>query len=120
MDMSFDTEAFTAKLIAETLFYDEEYGALGNLSLIDESELKECFIAAYSPEDDRFIIEEATEWETETPPENDDIGYSLAVDSTEFGTYPTAEDAAREIVRLARKNGLTPSITLLFEQDDLV
>lgn len=118
--MSFDSEAFTVKLIAETLFYDEEYGALGNLSLIDETDLKECFIAAYSPEDDRFIIEEATDWEAETPTATDDIGYSLAVDSAEFGSFTSAEEAAREMVRLARKNGLTPSITLLFEQDDIV
>ncbi len=116
----FDNESFTTKLIAETLFYDEEYGALGNLSLIDETARKECFIAAYSPEDDRFIIEEATEWEDYTPSDNDDIGYALAVDSSEYRTYRTAEETAVEVVSLARKNSLTPSITLLFEQDDIV
>ena len=117
---SFDPKSFAVKLIAETLFYDEEYGALGNLSLIDESELKECFIAAYSPEEDRFIIEEATEWEDYTPADGEEIGYALAVDSTEYRIFGTADEAAVEMIDLARKNNLTPSITLLFEQDDAV
>lgn len=117
---SFDTESFTVKLLAETLFYDEEYGALGNLSLIDETDLKECFIAAYSPEEDRFIVEEASEWEDYTPSDKDDIGYALAVDSNEYRTFGTAEEAAAEMIALARRNNLTPSITLLFEQDDIV
>ncbi len=118
--MSFDLQTFAARLLAETLFYDEEYGALGNLSLIDEAERKECFIAAYSPEEGQFIIEEATEWEEYKPSENDDIGYALAVDSNEYGSFVTSDEAAAEMLRLADKNGLTPSITLLFEQDDVV
>ena len=117
---SFDHQSFAVRLIAETLFYDEEYGALGNLSLIDEKERRECFIAAYSPEEDRFIVEEATGWEDYSPSDDDDIGYALAVDSTEFRTFRSAEETAVEMLDLARKNNLYPSITLLFEQDDIV
>ena len=42
---TFNTDKFTIRLIAETLFYDEEYEALGNLSLIDLEEKCERFVA---------------------------------------------------------------------------
>ena len=116
----FDQHSFTLKLVAETLFYDEEYGALGNLSLIDEAAHKERYIAAYSPEDDRFIVEEATEWEDYTPSNGDDVGYAFAANSKEHRAYTTADEAASEIIRLAKAGSLTPSITILFEQDDIV
>ncbi len=117
---SYNLGSFSVRLVAETLFYDEEYGALGNLSLIDETGAKERYIAAYSPEDQHFVIDEATEWEQFEPEENDDIGYALANHTSEHGTYQTAEEAAAEVLKLAESHGLTPSITLLFEQDDVV
>ena len=117
---TFDFDAFAIRLVAETLFYDEEYGALGNLSLIDETESRERFIAAYSPEDEHFVIDEATEWEQFQPEENEDIGYALANHTSEYGSYETADEAAAALLQLARTHGLTPSITLLFEQDDMV
>lgn len=114
----FDLEDFTRQLIAETLFYDEEYEALGNLSLVDERIEQERFVASYSPEDGLFVIEEATNWEDYESGDADEIGYALAVDSKEHGSYDTADDAAEELLNLARKFQLTPSITLLFEEDD--
>ncbi|GIV61005.1 hypothetical protein GQ464_013220 [Rhodocaloribacter litoris] len=115
---AFDLDDFTLRLIAETLFYDEEYGALGNLSLIDRTAARERFIASYVPEDGVFVVEEATEWETYVPDEDDDIGYALAVDSNEYGTYDSPTEVARVLLDLARTHGLTPSITLLFEEDE--
>lgn len=115
-----DFDAFSVRLVAETLFYDEEYGALGNLSLIDDAKAQERFIAAYSPEDEHFVIDEATEWEQFQPEGNEDIGYSLANHTSEYGTYETADEAAAALLQLARTHGLSPSITLLFEQDDMV
>lgn len=117
---NFQLDTFSVRLVAETLFYDEEYGALGNLSLIDEGESKERFIAAYSPEDQHFVIDEAIEWEQFEPGESDDIGYALANRTAEFGTYESADETAAEMLKLAEAHGLTPSITLLFEQDDVV
>lgn len=117
---SFNLEHFTRRLITETLFYDEEYGALGNLSLIDPAADKERYVASYLPEDGTFVIEEATEWETGIEPEEDDeIGYVLAVDSEEYAVYETAEEAAETLLKLARDHGLLPSITLLFEEDEV-
>jgi len=116
--MAFDLDTFTLRLIAETLFYDEEYGALGNLSLIDRTTSRERYIASYSPEDKIFVIEKATEWEAYSADEDDDIGYALAVDSTEFGTYESPDEAARALVTLAQNHALAPSITLLFEEDE--
>ncbi|GIV57538.1 MAG: hypothetical protein D6746_05975 [Bacteroidetes bacterium] len=116
---AFDLNAFTLQLIAETLFYDEEYGALGNLSLIDMENARERFVASYVPEDGLFVVEEATEWEEYTPDDEDDIGYALAVDSNEYGTYDNPADVAHVLLELARAHNLTPSITLLFEEDEV-
>ena len=113
-----DLNSFVQRLIAETLFYDEEFAALGNLSLIDTEANQERFIASYAPDDGIFVIEEATEWEDYTPGEDDDIGYALAVDSQEHSTHETQEDAAAVLLDLAATHGLQPSITLLFEEDE--
>lgn len=114
----FNIEHFTRTLLAETLFYDEEYGAIGSVSLIDTNTEKERFIASFMPEEASFIIEEATEWEDEAT-EEDEIGYSLAVDSTEHAAFDTPEEAADALLGLAMQHSLMPSITLLFEEDEI-
>ena len=116
---AFDLEHFTRRLIGETLFYDDEYGALGNLSLIDPEARRERYLSSYVPEDGTFIVEEALEWEEYEPVENDEIGYTLAVDSKEYGCYDTPEEAAEALLGLAREHGLLPSVTLLFEEDEV-
>lgn len=117
--MSFNSDQFAIRLIAETLFYDEEYEALGNLSLVDPSARQERFVASYAPEDGSFVIEEATEWEDYEPGSPDDIGYALAVDSKDHATFDDAEEAATVLYGLAKKHGLMPSITLLFEEEEV-
>ena len=113
----FNTDHFVLRLIAETLFYDEEYEALGNLSLIDTEEKCERYVASFAPEDGLFVLEEATDWEDYEPGEPDDIGYALAVDSREVGTFDTADEVAETLLKLAREHALAPSITLLFEEE---
>jgi hypothetical protein len=109
-------DRFTRVLIAETLFYDEEYGALGHLSLIDAEARRERYLASFMPEDGSFIVEEATDWETDYAPEEDDeIGYALATGSDEYSHYDTPEEAAEAVRVLAREHDLVPSFTLLFE-----
>lgn len=115
---AFNIEHFARQLIAETLFYDDEYETTGNLSLIDPTSKKERFLAMYVEEDKAFVIEEAIEWE-EGAEETDDIGYSLAVDSKGYGTYATAEEAADVVLMLAREHNLLPSVTLIYEEDDV-
>lgn len=111
-------DRFTHILIAETLFYDEEYGALGHLSLIDAEARRERYLASFMPEDGSFVVEEATDWEEDYAPEEDEeIGYALATDSDEYGHYDTPEDAAAAVLALAREHDLTPSFTLLFEDE---
>jgi hypothetical protein len=116
---TFNMDHFTRRLITETLFYDEEFGALGNLSLIDAASGQERYVASYMPEDGVFIIEEATEWEDYKPDEDDEIGYALAVDSDEYGSYESPDEAAEVLLQLARDQSLLPSITLLFEEDEI-
>ena len=106
---SFNLEDFTRRLLTETLFYDEEYGALGNLSLIDPDVGQERYVASYLPEDGSFVIEEATAWETDVNADEDDaIGYVLAVDSEEHGAYDTAEETADVLLELARAQKAIP------------
>ncbi len=115
----FNIERFTRRLIEETLFYDDEYGAIGNLSLIDPAARRERFLASYVPDDGTFVIEEATEWEDYSPEEGDEIGYALAVNSKEHGCFDTPEQAADVLLALAREHALLPSVTLLFEEDEV-
>ncbi len=115
---AFNLEHFTRRLLAETLFYDEEFGAIGSLSLVDVNAGKERFIASFMPEDGSFVIEEAIEWESGTD-NGEDIGYVLAVDSKEHGSFETPEEAADTLLRLANQYSLMPSITLLFEEDEV-
>lgn len=116
----FKPEDFLRRLIAETLFYDEEYGALGNLSLIDEEQRRERYVASFVPDNGSFQIEEATEWEDYEAGGEDDIGYALAIDSREHGVYDTPEEAAEVLLKLATESNLQPSITLLFEEDEVI
>ena len=70
----FNLDTFTHRLLGETLFYDEEFGALGTLSLVDGETLQERYLAHYVPEDGNFLVEEATDWEDYEPTEEDDVG----------------------------------------------
>jgi hypothetical protein len=115
----FSLDNFTRRLIAETFFYDDEFGAIGNLSLIDPQTRRELYLASYVPDDGTFVVEEATEWEDYEPVEGDEIGYALAVDYKEYGVYETPEEAAEVMLLLASEHGLLPSVTLLFEEDEI-
>ncbi len=118
---SFNVSDFAEQILAEALFYDDEYGAIGNVSLIDVDEGKECYIASFVPEEGAFIIEKALDWEDpEVDTDEDEIGYVLAIDSDEFGQYDTPYEAAKALLTIAEANGYVPSITLLFEEEDLV
>jgi hypothetical protein len=113
----FDAENFTLRLLTETLFYDTEYGIVGVLSLIDPSEQREHYLASYSPEDDAFLIEEATAWESaeDLDTDEEDVPYALAIDSTVHDTYDLPEEAAIELLTLAAQHGLLPSFTPYYE-----
>ena len=108
-------EDFAVHLLAEMLFYDEEFGALGHISLIDPVGQREMYVASYWPQEEDFVIEEASDWEsTEDLRNSYDIGYMLAAESTIQGSYATAADAARVLLDLAREKDLQPSMGLLF------
>ncbi|NND71832.1 MAG: hypothetical protein HKN43_09645 [Rhodothermales bacterium] len=118
---TFDLADFTIQILAEALFYDDEFGAIGNISLVDPQEKKECFIASFVPDVGSFVIEQATDWEDyDVDSDEDEIGYVLAVDSEEFGSYFTPVEAADVLLGLAEEHGFVPSITLLFEEEDLI
>lgn|SRR5690554_5591291 len=116
--MAFNPEQFAHRLLAECLFFDDEYGALGNVSLIDEENNQERFLATYDPDDEIYLIEEATDWEDLDVDEDGEIDYAVAVDGDEHGTYESPEEAAEELLRLAKEFNLQPSVMLLFEDDN--
>jgi hypothetical protein len=115
--MAFSIEQFARQLLIEALFYDEEYVALGNVSLIDKDSQRERFLASFDPEQDAFLIEEAIEWEDIDADEDGEVDYALAVDGNEYGTYDMPEEAADALLALAREHNLSPSFMLLFDED---
>ncbi len=115
--MPFNSDQFARRLLIEALFYDAEYGALGNVSLIDQESVRERYLASYDPERDTFLIEEAVEWEDLDADEDGEIDYALAVDGKEFGCFDTPEDAADALLNLAREHDLAPSFMILFEEE---
>lgn len=114
---AFDFKAFSTRMIAEALFYDEEYGAIGNMSLVNEEEQKEYFIAYYLPEEEHFVIDEATEWEDYDPEEEAAIGYALAIDTDEFMVSKSQIEIAETVLALAEEHNLMPSAALFFEEE---
>lgn len=117
---AFDLENFTHRLLAETLFYDLEYGLVGSVSLIDPETEREMYIASFMPDDGTYLIEEATAWEeAPTMEEEDDVAYALATESTVHGTYEIPEVAADAVLTVAREHDLLPSVTVLFEDEEL-
>lgn len=117
---SFDLSNFTTRLLAECLFYDIEYGLVGNVSLIDTETEQEAYLASFMPDDGSFMVEEATAWEDEPVFEEDtDVSYALATDSDVYGTYEVPEEAAGALLDLASEHDLLPSFTVLFEDEEL-
>ena len=114
----FDLEKFAIVALAEALFYDEEYGAIGAVSLVDGLIGREAYIASYSPDDEVFLIEEATAWESYSPNGDDAIGYRLAIDSSPHSSRETPMEAAEVLLGLARADNLEPSVSLMFEVED--
>ncbi len=113
----YNPDQFARTLLIEALFYDSEYGALGNVSLIDQEAVRERFLASYDPERDAYLIEEAVEWEELDADEDGEVDYALAVDGKEFGSYETPEEAADALLALAREHGLAPAFMVLFDED---
>ncbi|CAN5546737.1 hypothetical protein BH23BAC4_BH23BAC4_11380 [soil metagenome] len=114
--MPFSSEQFARQLLAEALFYDAEYEALGNVSLIDMENLREQYLASFDPERNQFLIEEAVEWENVDADDDGEVDYVLAVDGKEFGSYDSAEETADELFRLAEDRTLQPSFMVLFPE----
>lgn len=118
--MPFDLENFTHRLLAESLFYDLEYGLVGSVSLIEVDEEREEYIASFMPDDGTYMIEKATAWEdTPVMEDEEDVAYALATESTVYGTYDIPEVAASTLLTLAQNHDLLPSVTVLFEDEEL-
>jgi hypothetical protein len=115
--MPFNSDQFARQLLIEALFYDAEYGALGNVSLIDKESVRERYLASYDPERDTYLVEEAVEWEDLDADEDGEVDYALAVDGKEYATYETPDAAADALLSLAREQDLAPSFMILFEEE---
>ena len=117
--MSFDSKQFAVNLISEVLFYDEEYGAIGNFSLIDTEQSKERYIAFYSPEEGSFFIEEAVSWEPSDPDDTQTLGYEFAMETKSFMVAQDPHTLAARLVELAEEKSLQPSVSLAYEEEEI-
>ncbi len=115
--MPFNSDQFARQLLIEALFHDAEYGALGNVSLVDKESVRERYLASYDPERDKYLIEEAVEWEDIDADVDGEVDYALAVDGKEYGSFETPDDTADALLALAREHDLAPSFMILFEEE---
>ncbi len=114
---NFSLKEFAGRLVIESMFYDEEYGAIGNISLVSYEEQKEKYIAYFLPEELSFVIDKVTVWEEYDHEEEGAIGYALAIDTEEHMASKVPADVAAEVLSLAEQFNLTPSAALFFEDD---
>ena len=112
----YDFEAAVKQLLLDCLNYDEEYGALGNVSLIDKESVRELYVASFDPDLDFYLIEEATEWEEFDADEDNDPAYALAVDGKEYGTYGTPEEVVEVLITLGRHHDYAFRFMVLHEE----
>ena len=111
MTTNFNPVDFARTLLAETLFFDDEHGSIGSVSLVDPSSGKELYIASYDPESELWLLEEATEWDDE-PVE----GLVMATDGNSVGEYDDPLAIAGSVLEIAAEQGLTPVFLPLFEE----
>lgn len=108
---------FAVVLLSEALFFDEEFGATGYVSLIDEESAREVYMASFVPEEGVFGIDEAVAWDEEDDEDEDEIRYDMATKTKRRASFSTPIEAAEYLLELAERNDLLPSMTLLFEDD---
>ena len=111
MTANFNPVDFARVLLAEALYFDDEHGSIGSVSLIDPSSGKELYMASYDPESESWLLEEATEWDDE--PVEDLI---MATDGNAIGEFDDPLEIANSVLELAAERGLTPVFLPLFEE----
>jgi len=116
MKKTFNVGDFARRLLAEALIYDEETGALGNVSLVDLDSEQERFMATYDPATGKYVIEEAVVWEEDSERE-EDSSYAMAVQAIEYASFKSPHEAAEELLRLAAEHSLMPGFMLVYEEE---
>ncbi|MBL7977882.1 MAG: hypothetical protein JNN12_06040 [Bacteroidetes Order II. Incertae sedis bacterium] len=111
--MAFDLKAFTLELIAESVFYDDEYGLFSNVILIDKANNREAYYAYYDPEKDDFVIEVANAWEALAEEE-----YQIASAGEEHSRYESVEELSAKLLDMAEAGELEPKVMIIFEDDE--
>lgn len=111
MPSTFNPTEFARTLLAETLYFDDEHGSIGSVSLVDAASGQEQYMASFDPESELWLIEEATEWDDEAVE-----GLLMATDGVTRGEFEDPVDAAGRVLELAAEKGLTPIFLPLFEE----
>ena len=107
---------FTLHLLSESLFYDAEYGISGTLSLVSSDDLKELYVGAFVVEEEQFVIEKAIDWESEEI--DNEVGYRMGIEFEEHSVFAKPDEAAHALYQLAEAEGLLPSMTVLFDEEE--
>lgn len=111
MAADFDIAEFAKTLLAETLYFDDEHGSIGSVSLVDPLTGKELYMASFDPESDVWLLEEANEWDDEAVE-----GLIMATDGTSLGEFEDPLECAESLIEIASERALTPVFLPLFEE----
>lgn len=111
MPTNFDAREFATSLLAEVLYFDDEHGSIGSVSLIDPSSGKEMYMASFDPELESWLLEEASEWDDE-PVE----GLLIATDGKPMAEFDDPIEIAAAVIDLAAEYRLSPVFLPLFEE----
>ncbi len=108
---SFDALEFARTLLAETLYFDDEHGSIGSVSLFEQDSGRELYMASYDPEAEVWVLEKANEWDDE--PVEDLL---MATDGESIGEFNDPNHIADAVLDLARRDNLVPVFLPLFEE----
>lgn len=109
---TFDIETFSKELLREMLFYEENFGLIGTISLVDTDAGRERYLASFDPDEGAFILEQATEW---APLEDDDMAYELAMEGKVIETFTETTAIVDELFARATRENLRPYLQILYE-----
>jgi hypothetical protein len=107
-----DLETFSKELLTEMLFYEENFGLVGTVSLVDMNAGKERYLGSFDPDEGAFILEEATAW---APVEDEAMEYELAMEGEIVETITDPGKMANELFTRAVSEHLTPHLQILYE-----
>ena len=108
----FDAEEFSKELLREMLFYEENFGIIGTVCLVDLKAGKERYLGSFDPDEGAFILEAATEW---APLDEEEMEYELAIEGEVVETFSETNPMVDALFSRTRDEHLRPRLQILYE-----